>query len=283
MFHLETFSSSIATSGANTFQQLTYVSADAVLQKLVNGMQVSAMLPKLMAVMPVGSHLVHVRAQAPSMLPLPYITMSPTNRGGAFESPPRIMDFSGSMIPLRLTEEFDIFVTQNSGGAETEYVSCLFSDGIRTPPPPVRQGPTVNGDGGFFTLHGTATTTLSAGAWTNIPASGITFDQPLPAGLYSLVGARVFSATGLFFRMFPQIAPLWRPGGIAVQAYDQMDPFNQRYLPEYGPTGFGWGEWLRFYSNTPPGVEVFATAADTAEEIWFDMIKVSDSTIQGSL
>lgn len=282
MFHLETFSSSIA-SGINTFAQVNYVAADAVLQKLVNGMQVSAMLPKLMAVMGVSGNLGHVRAQAPSMLPLPYISLSPNNRGTAFESPPRIWDFSGTPIPLRLTEEFDIFATQNSGGAQTVYVSCLFTDGVRTPPPPVRQGPTVNGDGGFFTLHGTATTTLTAGAWTNIPASGITFDQPLPAGLYSLCGARVLSATGLFFRMFPQVAPLWRPGGAAVQAYDQIDPFNQRYLPEYGPVGFGWGEWLRFYSNTPPGVEVFATAADTAEEVWFDLIKVSDATIQGSM
>jgi hypothetical protein len=283
MFHLETFSSSLSTGTANAFQQLTFVSADAVLQKLVNGMQVSQALPKLMAVMGVGSHLVHVRAQAPSMLPTPYVTLSPNNRGGAFASPPRIWDFSGTPIPLRLTEEFDIFATQNSGGAEVEYVSCLFTDGFRTPPPPVRTAPSINGDGSFFTLHGTATTTLTAGAWTNIPASGFTFDQPLPAGLYSLVGMRVFSATGLFFRMFPQVAPLWRPGGIAVQAYDQMDPFNQRFLPEYGPVGFGWGEWLRFYSNTPPGIEVFATSADTAEEVFMDIIKVSDATIQGTM
>lgn len=283
MFHLETFSSSIATSGANTFQQLTYVATDAILQKLVNGMQVSPQLPKLMAVAGVGANLVHIRAQAPSMLPLPYISLSPNNRGGAFESPPRIWDFSGNPIALRLTEEFDIFVTQNSGGAQTEYVACLFTDGIRTPPPPVRQGPTINGDGGFFTLHGTATTTLTAGAWTNLPASAFTFDQPLPAGSYALVGARAFSATGLFFRMFPQYTPLWRPGGTCVQAYDAMDPFNQRFLPEYGPVGFGWGVWLNFFSNTPPGVEFFTTAADTAQEIWLDVIKLSDMTVQGSM
>src|SRR5208337_4305313 len=121
MFHLELFSSSIAT-GANTFGQVTYVAQDAVLQKLVNGMQVSQQLPYLMAVMGVGAHLVHVRAQAPSMLPLPYVALSPNNRGGAFESPPRCWDFSNAPIPLRLTEEFDIFATQNSGSGEVEYV-----------------------------------------------------------------------------------------------------------------------------------------------------------------
>jgi hypothetical protein len=283
MFHLELFSSSLSTGTANAFQQLTYVAADAVLQKLVNGMQVSPQLPKIMAIMGVGANLVHVRAQAPSMLPLPYITLSPNNRGSAFESPPRIWDFSGNPIALRLTEEFDIFATQNSGGAQTEYVGVLFTDGVRIPPPPVRSGPTINGDGGFFTLHGTATTTLTAGAWTNVPASAITFDQPLPAGSYALVGMRAFSATGLFFRLFPQYTPLWRPGGICVQAYDAMDPFNQRFLPEYGPVGFGWGQWLNFFSNTPPGVEFFATSADTAEEVFLDVIKVSDQTVQGSM
>jgi hypothetical protein len=282
MFHLETFSSSIA-SGANTFAQVTYVAADSVLQKLVNGVQVSPQLSKIMAIMGVGANLVHVRAQAPSMLPLPYISLSPNNRGTAFESPPRIWDFSGAPIPLRLTEELDIFATQNSGAGQTVYVAVLFTDGMRVAPPPVRTMPTLNGNGGFFTLHGTASTTLTAGAWTNIPASSFTFDQPFPAGSYALVGARAFSATGLFFRMFPQYEPLWRPGGVCVQAYDQMDPFNQRYLPEYGPVGFGWGQWLQFFSNTPPGVEIFATAADTAEEIWFDCIKISEVTIQGSM
>ena len=283
MFHLETFSSSIATSGANTFQQLTYVATDAVLQKMVNGMQVSPQLPKLMAVFGVGGNLVHVRAQAPSMLPLPYISLSPNNRGSAFESPPRAWDFSNNPIALRLTEEFDIFVTQNSGGAQTEYVACLFTDGLFTAPPPVRRGPTINGDGGFFTLHGTATTTLTAGAWTNIPASSITFDQALPAGSYALVGARAFSATGLFFRMFPQYTPLWRPGGVAVQAYDALDPPNQRFGMGWSGDVNSWGVWLTFFSNTVPGIEFFATAADTAEEVWLDIIKVSDITVQGSL
>ena len=282
MFHLETFSSSIAT-GANTFAQLTYVSTDAVLQKLVNGMQVSPQLSKLMAVAGVGAHLVHVRAQAPSMLPNPYVSLSPNNRGSAFESPPRVWDYCKSPIALRLTEEFDIFATQNSGGSETEYVACLFTDGNFVAPPPLRTGPSLDGIGGFFTLHGIATTTLTAGAWTNIPASSITFDQALPAGTYSLVGARVFSATGLFFRMFPQYTPLWRPGGVAVQAYDQLDPPNQRYVSGWAATAGMWGEWLRFYSNTVPGIEVFATSADTAEEVWLDLIKMSDQTVQGSL
>jgi hypothetical protein len=108
------------------------------------------------------------------------------------------------------------------------------------------------------------------------------FDQPLPAGYYALVGARAFSATALFFRMLPAMGPLWRPGGIAVQTYDQLDPPNQRFIADWASSSLFWGVWLYFYQNVPPQVEVFATGADTAEEGWFDLIYISPSTTQPS-
>ncbi len=282
MFHLELFSSAVA-SGATAFQQLTYVAQDAILQKLNNGVQVPQNLPFIHSVMGVGAHLVGVRAQAPSMLPLPYISLSQNNRGGAFESPPRAWDFSAAPVPLRLTEEMDIFVTQNSGGSETEYVAVNFSDMQTQAAPQPVTAVTMNGNGRFFTVHATGTNTVVGGQWNQLPASAFTFDQPFPAGAYLLVGVRALSATGLFFRMFPQQAPLWRPGGVCVQAYDQMDMFNQRYLPNYGPPGYGWGVWMQFFSNTPPGIEFYTTGNDTAQEIWYDCIKVSDATLMGTV
>ena len=278
MFHAELFSSSINT-GANTFLQVTYFTPDNILPKLVNGMQVSPDVPFLMFVAGVGADLVHVRAQANSMLPFPYPTLDPNNRGTAFESPPRAFDFSSMPIPLKPTEEFDIFASQNKGSAETVYVLAMFSDGQRTPipvqvnPPGIRDSPAIPGR--FFTAHWTATTTLTAGGWTQVQPA---FDQALYAGYYALVGARAYSATGLFFRMFPAMGPKWRPGGVCVQAYDQMDPYNQRYIPNYGVTPGGWGVWLTFFQNVPPQVEFFATAADTAEEGWFDLVYLGPQT-----
>jgi hypothetical protein len=106
------------------------------------------------------------------------------------------------------------------------------------------------------------------------------FDQALPAGYYALIGARAFSASALFFRMFPAMAPLWRPGGVAVQAYDQLDPVNQRFIPNMSDMSQGWGVWLSFYQNVPPQCEFFATAADTAEEGWFDLLYVNNTVTQ---
>jgi hypothetical protein len=278
MFHLELFSSSIA-SGANTFAQLTYFTPDNILPKQVNGMQVSPDIPFLMWVAGVGAHNVHVRAQANSMLPFPYPALSPNNIGSAFESPPRTWDYSKWPIPLKPTEEFDIFATQNKGSAETQYVACQFSDGQLTPipvqvnPPGIRDSPGMPGR--FFQAHWTASTTLTAGGWTQVQPA---FDQALYAGYYALVGARCFSATGLFFRMFPAMGPKWRPGGLCVNAYDQIDAYNQRYVAPWAATPGGWGVWLTFFQNVPPQVEFFATAADTAEEGWFDLIYLGPQT-----
>lgn len=278
MFHLELYTSSIA-SGANTFAQVTYFTPDNIIPKLVNGCQVSPDLPFLHSVFGVGAHMVDVRAQANSMLPFPYPTLTPNNRGTAFESPPRHWDFSKAPIPLKPTEEFDIFATQNSGGSETQYVAVQFTDANPQPLPTVinpiaiRDQPATPGR--YFSAHWTATTTLTAGGWTQVQPS---FDQALYAGYYALVGARAFSATGLFFRMFPAMGPKWRPGGVCTQAYDQLDPPGQRGFSGWVPGMHGWGVWLTFFQNVPPQVEFFATSADTAEEGWFDMIYLGPQT-----
>ena len=282
MFHCELFSSSIA-SGANTFAQVTYFTPDNIFPKLVSGMQVSPKLPFVQSVAGVSANLIHIRLQANSMLPLPYLTLSPNNRGSAFPSPPRLWDFSLTPIPLKPTEEFDIFATQNAGAGQTVNVLVAFSDGKKTAlPVQVNVGniqATQLFPGRFFTAHWTASVTLTANSWSTVAPS---FDQPLPAGAYALLGARCFSATGLFFRLFPAVDPLWRPGGICVQAYDQMDPFNQRYFPSYGSSpGQGWGVWLQFLQNVPPQVEFFSTSADTAQEGWFDLVYLGPNMTAG--
>lgn len=276
MFHVELFSSSIA-SGANTLAQVNYAAVDRMLPPAGNGVQVSPTLPYLFFVAGVSANLVHIRPTAPSFLPTPRPHLNPNNRGTAFESPPRVWDFSSAPLALRPTEEFDIFATQNAGAGQTPFVLVGFTDRIRNPIPPIRTGPTIDGNGAYFSAHWTTSTTLTASAWSLVTP---VFDDPLPAGFYSLIGARVFSASALFFRMYPAQTPNWRPGGIAVQAYDQLDPVNQRGFQQVAFPSQGWGEWLHFFQNVPPQVQIFATAADTAEEGWFDLVKISDAVTQ---
>lgn len=262
MFHMEAFTSSIATSGANTFQQLSFLNIGNIIPQLNLGLNIPVQLPMLHSVFGVGVSLVHVRAQTPQFLPFPYPAFSPNNRGSAFESPPRIWDFSASPLLMKGTDELDIFVTQNSGGAETEYVAVNLTDGNRITPPVGR----------FFTVHGTASVTLTAARWTSV---SWTFDQTIPAGRYAIVGARCFSASGRFFRVIPTEPPNYRPGGTMVQAYDGIDPGAQRYFDYLGGSTMpNWGVWVYTNSYVMPQCELFATAADTAEEIWFDMVLI---------
>lgn len=280
MFHMELFRSALASGVTDVFQQLTYVSTNAVLAPLVNGMQVSAQLPFLHSFFGVGAHLENIRPQAASFLPLPYPTYAPNNIGTAAESPARFWDLSRQPKPLRPTEEFDMFASQTNGSSETEAVFANFTDGKVMTAPPLATGPTINGNGQFFVAHATATTTLTANGWTQVTP---VLDQALPAGFYALVGARVVSAGALAFRMLPIVEPLWRPGGVGCQTADQLDPPGQRFINPLTGKMSHWGVWLTFFQNTVPNVHIWSNSADTKEDFFFDLIKISDVVTAGTL
>lgn len=159
-------------------------------------------------------------------------------------------------ISLNYTEELDAYVYATSG--ETGYVGVMLSDGPVVPTTGQR----------MITVHGTSSTTLTAGGWTSVP---ITLDQSLPAGVYNLIGARAYSATALFFKVMPAMGPIWQPGCTAVQAYDGLDAPGSRYG--------GFGTWLTFQQNVLPSFNYFAASADTAEEVWLDLVFTGGSPV----
>lgn len=264
-FHTVVFTSSTSGSGATTFVQLNF-KADVIVPTLNNGLQVPKQLNRFGFTAGLGTSLTNYRAQTPAFLPFPWPAFAPTNRGSAFESPPRMTDFFKMPLPMNPTDELDIFICQNSGGSETEYVAVSLTDGMLAPAPAGR----------FFTVHATGTTTVTAGAFTQC---ALTFDQAIPAGLYACIGARAYSVTGTFFRLAPAMEPLWRPGGIAVRTYDQMDPPAQRGYIYDGQVIAPWGVWITFYQNVPPQLDMFCTSADTAQEAWLDLIQLNTSTV----
>jgi hypothetical protein len=277
---LEVFRSSLASGVTDVLQEVTYVAAGAILAPSALGVQVSAYLNKLNAIWGLGANLENISPQAASMLPLPFPNFAPNNIGTAIESPAKYWDFSRAPKVLRPTETLNIFASQTSGGAETETVFVEFTDGIITSAPPVSSTPAINGNGMFTVAHATATATLTANAFTQVTPI---LDNPLPAGTYALVGARVMSAKALAFRMKPIVEPLWRPGGVGVQAPDQFDPPGQRFLNPLTGVMSHWGVWLTFFQNTVPNVDIFSTAADTKQDFWFDLIKLSDVVTANAL
>jgi hypothetical protein len=277
-FHMEYFRSSLASGVTDVLQQVTFVPS-GVLGPSGNAMQVSDTLSKLHSLFGFGVTLENISPQAPSMLPLPYPNLASNNVGTAMNTPAAVWDFSRNPKPLRPTEPFSIFASQTSGGAEIETVFCQFTDGLVTPAPPLAVGPSLMGNGMLTTVHGIATTTLTANAFTSVTPI---LDSPgLPAGYYALVGARVMSTKAIAFRMAPQKEPLWRPGGAAVQAPTDLDFPGQRYINNLTGAISHWGVWLTFFQNTVPTVQIFSTAADTKQDFWFDVIKISDIVTGG--
>jgi hypothetical protein len=163
-----------------------------------------------------------------------------------------VADYRGNPLRLRMLEELQYEALQTTGGAGV----VVGIAGIqRTPSAPAPGGDT-------FTMRGTATTTLVAGTWTQ---GAVTWQDSLPTGKYACVGLQYVGATALAARLiFEEQVP--RPGCIAAGLVTSQ----QHEMFAKG----GLGVWGIFDSNRMPNVEFLANAADTAEEVYLDFIRV---------
>jgi hypothetical protein len=248
MFHLAAYDASIA-NGAVLLQVAAV--ADPIAAPAGNGFLVP-ILSKLLRVAAVGTNLTRVQLTSASLRDFAPFDVGPVNVGTAIETPARMIDFMDAPIPLTVNEELDAFGVQSNVGAQRIGVAVWFGDG---PIKPTKARP--------FTVHWTASTTLTANAWS---AFAITFDNGIPSGTFAMVGSRMISAGAIWHRWIPRGGAPFRPGDVAGQAQD-FYPLNR---DRYGDLG----EWLRFTNTTPPQVEVFSRTADTTEEGYLDLVQV---------
>jgi hypothetical protein len=253
MFHLALYSASIANG--SVLVQVAQV-ADPVVAPSGNGFLVPGTINKLMRAAAFGTNLTRVQLTSASLRDYAPFDIGPVNVGTLIATPANLADFSDSPLPLSVNEELDAFGVQSNAGAQRITVAVWLADG------PIRPY-----SGRFFTVHWTATATLTANAWS---ATAITFDNGIPSGTFAIVGSRMISAGAAFHRWIPRGGPAYRPGGFAGQA--------QSFNPVDGSRGSdyvaNWGEWMRFTNTTPPSVEIFSISADTTEEGYLDLVQV---------
>lgn len=251
MFHTSAFFGSVPNTGVLT--QIAGV-ADSILPASGSGL-LSSSLAYLMGIGFAGLTAVRGQMQAPSLRDYGNLDVEPVNIGTAWESPPRFDDLSRKMIPLAMSEEWDLLAAQNDAMvSRNEYGFVWSSDGNIDPFPPKK----------VVQLFWNASVTLVPNKWSLLQ---IVLSQPLYPGRYAIVGGRMKSAGALAFRFVPSGNPTgaaWRPGGIAVQADDQLDWPNQRKG--------GWGKWLDFTNTTVPQIEVLSISADTSEAGVIDIV-----------
>lgn len=256
MLHLEAFSSSIATGTTPLLQVSALASQIYPLDGSGKGFLVQNLNRIAMAAHQ-GTHAIRAQLQSPTLRKQPFIDVVPVNRADAFGTPVRLQDWAKNPLQVSSNEALTCYALQNAGSGEIQTIGVWFCDGpIQARPPQP-----------YLTVHATATTTLTAGAWSTV---SWTLETQLDPGTYAIVGMRAYSATGLLCRMIPnQGNQIYRPGVTMVQAYDGYDM-------RYARNG-ELGTLMTFATTNLPQSEVLATSADTAEELWLDLVQVSTS------
>ncbi len=167
---------------------------------------------------------------------------------------PNVADYRGNPFRVRALEELALELTSAIAmGSENAYGLFWLSEGREAMP-----------GGDIFTFRFTGTQTAVVNNWTTFTP---VFADLLPAGTYAIVGGELTGATAVAFRVIIEGQKL-RPGAIATAALGNK--------PWPGQIKGGLGIWGRFRSTALPQIQILCNAADTAQEGYLDIIKVTD-------
>lgn len=165
---------------------------------------------------------------------------------------PNIADYRANPLTVRGLEELAFEAMQTTGGAAVIVgVAALTREGMGMAP----QGQT-------YTMRGTGGTTVTAGAWSLVT---VTWQDTLPAGNYVVTGFEAVGVTCCAARLIFEDS-VSRPGCVG----QSLVSGNNNPMFRKG----GLGAWGRFTGNRMPNVEFLCNAADTAQEMFLDFVRV---------
>ena len=199
-----------------------------------------------------GANVTRAQLTSPRLLQSSVLDIEPVDLSAAPVSNPPFHDRFENPYELGRGEVLNALAAEGGGGASDASVFVWLSSGAIQP---------LN-SGNIFTVRATGSTTLTADQWSAVT---ITLDSNLASGMYALVGLRAVGATLFAARaVFPGGGP--RPGCIAFDAISDLDASRFR-------NGRA-GEWGRFTNDEPPAIECFASAGDTSQVFYLDVIRV---------
>lgn len=246
MFHVAAFTSS-QIGAAN--QQMAALSDDILIIQNNNFLLQKDMQLIFAAAMSVS--ISRVRLNSPSMRQIAPKYVRPVIAAVIPGTNPNVdFDYTAPFY-LKGLEEITAEFTHTNAMAERGTVIIGLGDRI-TPVP----------NGSVYPLRVTSVGPAVANAWTTI---ALTFEQSLPAGTYAVVGAELFSANGIAFRLIFDEQPM-RPGYLMHSALTQRSAFETYEWP--------FGEWGRFRTTNLPRCQVLANGADASFEGYLHVVKV---------
>lgn len=176
----------------------------------------------------------------------------PINQTTAPPDRPHMFDRRGNPFTLNQAEE--VSIQFNLGGAANALAYAIMFVGTSLDPIP---------SGNIYTLHGTATTTAVANAWTQINP---VYDQAIPNGTYVVISTQHQSAGAIAHRLIFKDQIL-RPGMLSLTSLGNIG------WPEFNQGGMG--KMGQFTTTTYPNWEVLCSTADTAHDVLFNMIRIA--------
>jgi hypothetical protein len=249
-FHLAAFRGSVTNGTTNT--AIAGV-ADNILTKASSGAFLAPSGGRIRLAAAGGVNASRARINTPAMraVGLPYI--APLQTGITVQSPPNLADYTDFGPLPAPADEISVESTHTDAAPQIQFALMLLKFGYKQPTVGMR-----------YRLRGTATITGVVGSW----ASGaITLDQTLPSGIYEIQGMDVFGTNLLGARLiFPGGG--WRPGVLARNAVASV-PAPIFLSSDLGALG-------QFDSVAMPQLEVYVEAANSAQEIYLDVVRVGD-------
>lgn len=246
MFHLAAYTESLA---ASSFNQI-----DALADRLLTRQNNNFIMPRDMSIIYVAALCVDLQRVSlttasyrgitpPFVRPFEDAAVPPTN--------PQFANYFRNPLRVPALEELQVDAFQDNAAAQRITVGVALQSVFRPAP-----------GGDIYTLRGTGTTTVVANVWTT---AAITWANALPRGRYAVVGMAALSANGILARLFfdnQQECP-------GTPCY--TDEGNVEW--QLSRMGY-FGVWGEFDSWAMPQIEFLCNAADTAQTVYLDVIRI---------
>lgn len=178
------------------------------------------------------------RMVSPSLRMFNPLEVSPVYQSGLPENLDDTTYFPDSPVELSMNESLENEVNSANVGANRQTTVIWLAEGQITP---------VKGK--IASVMFQVTMALVEGVYV---AANVVFPEPLPVGTYTVVGARLNCAAGIFARFIPIGSPQ-RPGFICNQTVNERDIFWQRYG--------NLGPWFDFDTTQEPQIAIVGNAA----------------------
>lgn len=199
-----------------------------------------------------GTTLARARFNSPKLRQIQPTYIRPISLLATPASNDNIMVLNQGQLNVRGLEELSAEITTTGAGpARATVVFGMMGNYV---PPPM---------GDIYNFRATGATTAVANAWTQCP---LTFEQAPPVGTYAVIGCEGIGATMIAFRLTFD-GQFYRPGFIGMTPNSS----RQLYATYYGKFGI----WGYFRTTNLPRMEILCGAADTAQEFYLEVVRIS--------